>query len=204
MRGPGLLGVLLALGLSSVVMEAQNRLLSPRGQAATQVGGHFNSEGAYVDGQWIDIDYGRPILRGRMDPFGGDPYGVRVRGSAGVWRLGADQSTRLMTETDLLFGGERLPAGEYSLFVDLAPDEWTLVFSSYGVKQWYLEDIPNALWGSFGYTPDKDVLRATMEVTTYPMTTDQLIIAFTDMTQQGGNLVVWWDDQFASTPFAVP
>ena len=78
------------------------------------------------------------------------------------------------------------------------------MFSSYGVKQWYLEDIPNALWGSFGYTPDKDVLRATMEVTTYPMTTDQLIIAFTDMTQQGGNLVVWWDDQFASTPFAVP
>ena len=32
---------------------------------------------------------------------------------------------------------------------------------------------------------------------------DQLIITFTDMSQQGGNLTVWWDTKIATIPFQV-
>ena len=38
---------------------------------------------------------------------------------APIWRVGANQTTRLKTETDLMFGGQRLAAGEYSVFADL-------------------------------------------------------------------------------------
>lgn len=188
------------------VIDAQQRPLSPRGQASTQVGGSFNAEGRYQGGHWIDIDYGRPILRGREAIFGeGSGYGEGIYAGAPTWRIGADQSTRFRTATDLMFGDNPLPAGEYSMFADLAPDEWTLIFSTYGMKQDFREDKPNALWGAYGYQPDKDVLRTTMRVTTHPVSADQLIVTFTDMTQQGGNLTIWWDNQIATTAFsAVP
>ena len=32
---------------------------------------------------------------------------------------------------------------------------------------------------------------------------DQLVIAFTNMTQQGGDLTVWWDDQMGVASFTV-
>lgn len=177
--------------------------MSPRGQAATQVGGAY-VDGQFQNGSWIIVNYGRPILRGRQNMFGsGDTYGDGFLLGAPIWRIGADQSTRFITETDLTFGGQRLPAGEYSIFADLDADEWTLVFSTWGVKQTFQEETPGALWGSYGYTPDRDVLRTPMDVESIGMSADQLIITFTDMTQDGGNFTIWWDDQFATVPFQV-
>jgi hypothetical protein len=192
----------LALALATTV-QAQDRPMSPRGEAATHVGGAYNSEGSYENGSWVVVTYGRPILRGR-DLFGsGDEYGQAFLRGAPVWRIGADQSTRFMTETDLTFGGERLRAGEYSIFAELSEDEWTLIFATWGVKNNFREENPDALWGSYGYTPDRDVLRTTMDVSTIGMSADQLTIMFTEMTQEGGVFTIWWDDQVATVPFAV-
>ena len=191
-----------ALALATTI-QAQERLASPRGEAATQVGGAYNAEGSYQNGSWVVVTYGRPILRGR-DLFGsGDEYGQAFLRGAPVWRVGADQSTRFMTETDLVVGGERLPAGEYSVFAELTEDEWTLIFANWGVKNDFREENPDALWGAYGYTPDRDVLRTTMDVSTIGMSADQLIIAFTEMTQEGGVFTIWWDDQVAAVPFEV-
>jgi len=196
------LAVLLALPAPASSQEM--RPLSPRGQAATQVGGAF-VDGQFQGGSWIVVDYGRPILRGRQNMFGsGDTYGDGFLLGAPIWRIGADQSTRFMTESDLMFGGQRLPAGEYSIFAELAETGWTLVFADWGVKQTFQEQTPNALWGSYGYTPDRDVLRTPMAVqAVVGFQADQLTITFTNMTQQGGNFAVWWDDQFAAAPFTV-
>ena len=194
----------LALALAfATTIQAQDRPLSPRGEAATHVGGAYNAEGSYENGSWVVVTYGRPILRGR-DLFGsGDEYGQAFLRGAPVWRVGADQSTRFMTETDLTFGGERLPAGEYSVFAELSEDEWTLIFSNWGVKNDFREENPDALWGSYGYTPDRDVLRTTMDVSSIAMSADQLTIMFTEMTQEGGVFTIWWDDQVATVPFEV-
>ncbi len=181
----------------------QSRPMSPRGEAATQVGGAYNAEGQYEGGSWIVVTYGRPIMRGR-DLFGsGDSYGQAFLRGAPNWRIGADQSTRFMTETDLMFGGERLPAGEYSIFAEISETEWTLIFADWGVKDDFREDKPGALWGSYGYTPENDVLRTTMEVLTVDVVADQLVIVFTGMTREGGEFTVWWDDQAASAAFQV-
>lgn len=198
------LAALATLTLAPSFVDAQERLASPRGEAAAQVGGAYNADGAFEGGSWIVVDYGRPILRGRQNMFGsGDTYGDGFLLGAPIWRVGANQSTRFMTETDLMFGDERLPAGEYSVFADLAEDEWTLVFADWGVKQTFQEETPGALWGAYDYTPDRDVLRTTMDVTTMPLSADQLIITFTDLTQEGGNFTVWWDDQLATAAFTV-
>ena len=161
--------VLLVLLLDPAVF-AQSRPQSPRGQAAVEIGSN-----------WIEIDYGRPILRGRQGIFGeGDTYGKKVSGGAPVWRAGANQSTRLTTEVDLSFGGSDVPAGEYSLFVDLSrADEWTLILSEWGAQQQFDRNDKDNLWGAYGYTDDKDVVRAKMAVTQ----TEVAIEQFTDSIQ---------------------
>ena len=182
-------------------LDAQDRPLSPRGEASTQVGGSYEDR-QYTGGSWIVIDYGRPITRGR-DVFGsGGEYGQGIS-AEGIWRVGANRSTRFMTEADLMFGDQRLPAGQYSVFAELTETEWTLIFSNWGAKESGREDNPDALWGSYEYTADRDALRTSMRVTTSEMSTDQMVILFTDMTADGGMFTVWWDDQLARTPFSI-
>ena len=185
-------------------IDGQARLPSPRGEAHTQVGGAYNANGQYAGGWWLVVDYGRPILRGRENMFGSGPtYGDAFLLGAPVWRIGANISTRFYAGTDLMFGDQRLPTGEYTIFADLEEGEWTLIFTTWGVKQTTPEVNPNALWGSYGYTDERDVLRTTMSVETIDRAADQLIITFTNMTQQGGDFTIWWDDQLATVPFRV-
>lgn len=182
---------------TSALLSAQQRPASPAGTAATQIG-------TGPAGKWIEITSGRPIKRGR-DLFGsGADYGTKLNAGAPVWRAGANVSTRLKSEVPLQIGGKTVPAGEYSLFIQLkSPSDWTLIVSSWGAKASGKEDNPNALWGAYNYTPDKDVVRAPMTVNKMPMSMDQLTWAFVDMTDKGGKLAIMWDTVAASVPFTI-
>ena len=60
-----------------------------------------------------------------------------------------------------------------------------------------------ALYSGKGVTPDKDVVRAPMTLTTLPFSIDQMAWEFADMTDAGGKLVIMWDKNAASVPFKV-
>jgi hypothetical protein len=126
-----------------------------------------------------------------------------MNSGAPVWRAGANQTTRLKTEMPLNFGGKTLPAGEYSVFVDLKSNAWTIIFSSWPAQERYDPNNKSALWGSIGYMPDKDVLRAPMTVGTLPFSMDEFTIAFTDMAADGGKLAMMWDRTIATVAFKV-
>ena len=179
------------------------RPASPRGEAAIQVGGEYEGR-RYVGGKWISVDYGRPILRGRTGIFGeGADYGQAANAGAPLWRAGANKSTRLTTEVDLKFGDETLPAGEYSMFVDLKEGDWTLIFSTHAAKDGFREP-GEGLWGAYNYTPDKDVLRAKMEVNSAPVSYEQLTISFVNVTAKGGTLALVWENTVATANFTLP
>jgi hypothetical protein len=181
---------------------------SPPGTAHTQVGGEYtkNARGqeTYQGGKWITITYNRPIRRGR-DLFGsGENYGKTLLAGAPLWRAGANQSTRINTEVPLVIGGTTVPAGEYSLFIELkSPSEWTLIVSSYGAKKTGNDPTPDTLWGAYNYTPDKDVVRVPMTISKLNMSLDQLTWAFADVTKDAGKLAIAWDTTLASVPFTV-
>ena len=198
----GIAALVAAAGIIVSEAAAQGRPLSTRGHTATQIGGSYNEEGRYEGGSWIDIHYGRPILRGRQGIFGeAEGFGQRIYAGAPLWRVGADQTTTFTTEADLLIGGQRLNAGEYTMFADLAdPTAWTLIFSTWGVKQTFTEDNPNALWGAYGYDDSKDIMRTTMSVESVGYSMDQLQVGFVDMTSQGGAMYFLWDNQLATVP----
>lgn len=181
--------VLLLIGADYAYAQ---RPASPRGEASTQIGE-----------AWIIVDYGRPILRGRTGIFGsGEEYGVTVTGPAPVWRAGANKSTRLHTEVPLMIGGTEIPAGEYSLFVELDQGSWTLIISTHEAKE--SGRAPgDGLWGSYNYTPDKDVVRAAMMVEDVGFSIDQFTISFFDVTETGGTLAMAWESTMATIPFTV-
>lgn len=189
------LTIALVLALLSLPATAQPR--SPRGQAATQTGAGF--------AKWVSVDYSRPILRGRTGIFGdGEAYGQKVNAGAPVWRAGADMSTRLKTEVDLVLGGTTLPAGEYSLFIELkSATEWNLIVSNHKAQERYNPDDKEAIWGAYGYDALNDVLRMPMQVGALANSIDELTYVFSDVTEAGGALVLVWENTIGTVPFAV-
>jgi hypothetical protein len=78
-----------------------------------------------------------------------------------------------------------------------------LILSSWEAQTRYDPANKAQLWGAYGYTPDKDVVRAPMTLATLPMAVDQLTWNFADMTDASGKLVIMWDKAVASVPFRV-
>ena len=190
-----------------LVAQSGGRPPSPAGTAATQVGGTYDRTGeepVYKNGKWIEVTYGRPIKRGRTLFAGdGEKYGKAVNPDAPVWRAGANESTQLKTEVPIIINGKTIAPGTYTMFIDLKPEKWTLIVSNWKAQAGFDAKNTAELYGAFGYTPDKDVVRAPMTLATLPFSVDQLTWAFTDMSDAGGKLAIMWDKNIASVPFKV-
>ena len=194
-----------ALGLVTIgpVGLTQERLASPPGQSATQVGGGTSDGRAgYVGGPWIEIRYGRPIKRGR-DLFGPSDYVDFLNDGAPIWRAGANATTRLLSEVALTFGTEVVPPGEYTVFIELDTNPWTFIISTWPAQQTYDQENTEALFGAYEYTPDRDIVRVPMTRETLPYSFDQLSWQFLDISNRGGRLALLWDATIASVAFTV-
>ncbi len=202
---------ILTAGTMLAAQAPARRPLSPDGIASVHVLGKWEKSERetftlggerYVGGDWIDILYGRPMLRGR-DAFSGKgaEYGKATYAGAPVWRAGANDSTRLKNSIPLLIGTTTVPAGEYSLFIELnSPTQWTFIVSSFA-KAPFGAPVSQGLYGAFNYTPEKDLTRAPMRVDTLPYKVEQLTWEFTDMTATGGRMSILWDKTMGSVPF---
>src|SRR5262245_4793477 len=204
--------------VSVVAQQPPARPMSPQGSAHAQVLGSWVKgdrpaftlgRETYQGGKWIEITYGRPLQRGR-DLFGSGPDYGKAANDVGtptfpappVWRAGANQSTRLKTEVPLVLGTTTVPAGEYSLFVDLkGPTEWTLIVSRWAAQAQFDPNNKEALWGAYGYTPDKDVVRVPMRVDPLMFDVDELTWSFVDMTNEGGKLELIWGKAMETAAF---
>jgi hypothetical protein len=80
---------------------------------------------AALNGKAVSINYGRPSLEGRT-------VGDLLKKLPGdhMWRIGANQVTTLTAETNLVVGGQNVPAGKYSIYV-YAPEsgDWQLALN---------------------------------------------------------------------------
>ena len=178
------------------------RLASPDGRAAVEVGGRFDVVKGRVGGRWIEMRYGRPLKRGR-DLFGLPDWIEALNDGAPVWRAGANVTTRLITEVALTIGGTRIEAGEYSVFIELGDTEWTLIVSGWPHQERYDDKNHDALFGAYGYTPDKDVARVSMTLERLGHSFEQLSWQFLDVTESGGRIALVWDDRLAWVPFEI-
>jgi hypothetical protein len=126
------------------------------------------------------VDYGRPSRRGRV-VFG------QVVSWGRVWRTGANEATQLTTDTPLVIGGERIPAGTYSLWTVPRPDGATLILNR-----------RTGQWGTH-YEGSLDVARVEMARESLAEPVEQFTIAI-EPSGDGGVLRLTWE----STSYLVP
>ena len=96
------LGAICLVAMSARLSAQERRIMSPAGSSATQIGGYYDPVRGFVNGDWIEVRYGRPLKRGR-DIFGADDYREHLNDGAPIWRAGANQTTRLITDVPLVF-----------------------------------------------------------------------------------------------------
>src|ERR1043165_3434641 len=81
---------------------------------------------AAIGGKSVSVQYSAPSVRGRR--IFGDGGLLSRDPTAPSWRPGANASTTFKTEGALDVGGLNVPAGNYSLYVNVKdPEQWELV-----------------------------------------------------------------------------
>lgn len=73
-----------------------------------------------VDGTVITVDYGRAQVRGRESIFG------KIVTNGEMWTPGANWATTLEVSKPIRIQGRDLPAGKYSMWMLIGPDQWTV------------------------------------------------------------------------------
>lgn len=136
-----------------------------------------------LDGKPISIRYGRPYLKGRHVGEEVAPYGK-------VWRLGADEATKLTTSANLTFseGSLDLPRGSYSLFAIPGPDKWTIIINKVADQ-----------WGAFKYDQAQDVGRFDLNVKQLSSPVEQFTIKLDKEASGMARLTFEWDKASVST-----
>lgn len=135
----------------------------------------------------ISIEYSRPAMRGRTIFGNLVPYGK-------VWRTGANANTKISFSTDVTIGGGTVKAGEYALYTKPSKDSWEVMFYS---------DASN--WGTPQEWDDSKVA-AKVKVNTMamPMDIETFTITMDDLTNNGGNLGILWENTYVAVPIGVP
>jgi hypothetical protein len=94
---------------------------------------------ATLAGKTITITYNSPHVKGREGHIFSKDGLISHDPHYPVWRAGANAATTLKTEANLMIGDLAVPAGTYTLFVDISdPDQWTLIVSK-ATGEWGLK-----------------------------------------------------------------
>ncbi|WP_158840239.1 DUF2911 domain-containing protein [Polaribacter sp. L3A8] len=131
----------------------------------------------------VKVIYGRPQLKGR------DLSTLAEVSDKGVWRTGANEAPEVTFFKDVLFGGEEVKAGTYTLFSIPAENEWTLVLSS----------VRN-VWGHYTYDKKDDVLRVFAKVSKSEKTIEAFSIVFNEDKDDVVNMYLGWGNTIVSIP----
>ena len=123
----------------------------------------------------VDIEYGRPSVKGRKIFGGLVPYGE-------VWRTGANAATKLVLGTEVTFGGSQVPAGTYALFTIPETGEWTVILNK-----------AEGQWGSYAYDAKNDVVRVKVKPVALTESVETMTIGLGDLRDDSATLNITWD-----------
>ena len=137
----------------------------------------------------IEIEYSRPSMRGR-EVFGNlVPFGK-------VWRTGADNSTKISFDTDVIISGKTIQSGTYSIFSIPNKESWEIILYS---------DVE--LWGvPRDWSDDKIVFSSMFDVKKLKKsnTVETFTISFNDLTNNDVNMSISWENTSVDIKIEVP
>jgi hypothetical protein len=145
-----------------------------------------------IGGKSITINYSAPSVRGREGKLFGPGGKISQDPHYPVWRAGANAATALHTDVDLQIKTLKVPAGDYTLFVNIQdPNNWQLIVSK-ATKEWGLR-----------YDPAQDLGRVNMTMSKPEAMVETLKYTLTDEGGNKGKLELAWEDHVASVSFTV-
>lgn len=147
---------------------------------------------ATIGGKQITITYSSPRVRGREGHIFTKDGLISHDKDYPVWRAGANAATTLKTDGDMMIGDLMVPAGTYTLFVDISdPAEWTLVVSK-----------DTGEWG-LNYDKSKDLGRVKMHMSKPPALVENLKYTIAGKGGNKGTLTLAWENESGSVPIMV-
>jgi hypothetical protein len=150
------------------------------------------TESGTVGGKAIVITYCSPRVRGRKGHIFTEDGLISHDRNYPVWRAGANAATALHTDADISLGKLNVPAGDYTLFVDISePMQWTLIVSK-----------DTGEWG-LNYDKTKDLGRVKMKMRSPSVMIEDLKYTIKDDGGGKGTLTLAWEDISASLPIMV-
>lgn len=145
----------------------------------------YDSVVVSVNGQALQICYGRPFARGRT-VFGGlVPYGE-------LWRTGANEPTILHLPFDAEIAGLRVPAGSWSIYTVPEEGDWELIINR-STSQWGHPD---------SYTAEvaaQELGRARIRTERMDLPVEQFTIR-SEPTSSGTDILLEWERTRARIP----
>jgi hypothetical protein len=142
---------------------------------------------ATIGGKTITVNYSSPGVKGREGQLFSKDGRISKDPHYPVWRGGANEATALVTTGDFTLGDLAVPAGNYTLFVDISdPDNWSLIVSK-----------ATGEWG-LAYDGTKDLGRTKMTMAKPPAMVENLVYTITDNGSGSGTLTLAWEDHSAS------
>ena len=154
---------------------------SPKAQAA-----------ATIMGKKITIDYSSPRVKGREGKIFTKDGLISHDKDYPFWRAGANDATTLKTDANIMIGSLMIPAGTYTLFVDISdPANWTLVVSK-AVGEWGLD-----------YDKTKDLGRVKLKMAKPAAMVEDLKWTIAGTHGMDGTITLEWENASASAPLMV-
>ena len=127
------------------------------------------------NGKEITITYSSPFKNGRLI-FGSEADSALVLYDK-YWRTGANRHTMLKTNSDLIFGNNTLPKGEYSLYSVPGNHTWDITFNS-----------TNAYFGISQPDSEMDLFTISVPSSTIEESVEQLTFDFISSNSESSNL----------------
>lgn len=139
----------------------------------------------------ISIEYSRPAAQGRHI-FGPDSSGLPGLVPYGrIWRVGANESTKITFDTDVSVMGNTILKGTYALYAYPFDQEWEIVFHK-NITHW--GD------GRLEYDASEDALRVTVTPIKVLNFQENFTISFDALTHNSVDMIWHW----ATTKITVP
>jgi hypothetical protein len=143
-------------------------------------------ETATIGGKTICVTYSSPGVKGREGHLFGKDGQIGKDPTYPVWRAGANNATKLHTDGNITIGDLAVPAGDYTLYVDVSdPDNWVLIVN----KQ-------TGQWGT-KYDKSMDLGRVKMTMAAAPAMMENLKYTLVD-NGGGGSLTLAWENKSGS------
>ena len=128
----------------------------------------------------VEIEYSRPSMRGRQIFGGLVPYD-------NLWRTGANASTKITFDNDVIIEGKDLGKGTYALYTIPGKEEWTIIIHKNTTH-----------WGTGGYNTAEDAIRFKVEPTTLGNTVETFTIGISNINLGIGYVDIAWENTQAS------